>query len=410
MMTSQYSLHQPPKKRSFLFILFAIALFLQMLRSLNAWFLWDVSNIALNNIALLTGIAYLCYSSEKRDWKTFLPAYIFFFFAVLWNTDFGLMWFSLIQLPLLGVLMLTNGEKHILLRWWTNLYATILLVSLTVWLLAWITPIPNNGEISFRANDVYTYTNYLFCIKSFVYDIRFNSIFLEPGHTAMIAAFTVCANRFNFKNWAVITILLCTIPTFSLAGYLLIAIGYLLHILLKDRFKKMWKKGVIFTGLLLLGYNAAANYNGGENLLNTLILQRLEYDEERGFVGNNRTGQETDDTFDEIIKSGEAFSGLNQAKYMLYENKEYIQGSGYKLYIMRKGIIGTALMFLFYFLVYRRSANKKEMLVMLIIYTLAFWQRAYPEWQVWLYIYVFMTTTPIRHNAQKVLRLKPVSF
>lgn len=409
-MTSQYNLHQPPKKRFYLFTLFAIALFLQMLRSLNAWFLWDVSNNALNNIALLTGIVYFYYSSEKRYLKTFILAYMFFFFAVLLNIDFGPIMFYLIQLPLFLILMLTNREKQILLRWWTNLYAIILLVSLVVWLLTWITPMPSYGEINFRDNDAYTYTNYLFCIKSFLYDIRFNSIFLEPGHTAMIAAFTVCANRFNFKNKAVIIILLCTIATFSLAGYLLIAIGYLLHILLEDRFKRAWKKGVMFTAFLSLGYYAAANYNRGDNLVNTLILERLEYDEELGIAGNNRTVQKTDDTFDEVVESGEAFSGINQTKYKLYENRDYIQGSGYKLYIMRKGIIGTVLMFLFYFLVYRHSANKKEMLAMLIIYILAFLQRAYPEWQVWLYIYVFMTTTPIRYNAQKGLRPKPVSF
>ena len=406
-MTYHNNLQRQSKKKNILFILFAIALFLQMLRSQNAWFLWDVTINASTNIALLTGVAYFYYSTEKRYLKTFMPAYMFFVLAILWNSNFSPLLLYLIQLPLLLVLLLTDREKQILLGWWTNLYAIILLVSLTAWLLTWFTSIPSYGELKFRES--YTYTNYLFCIKSLINDIRFNAIFLEPGHTAMIAAFTVCANRFNFSNKAVVIILLCTIATFSLAGYLLLAIGYLLHILLENR-KKMWKRGVIFAALLALGYYAAVTYNGGDNLVNTLILERLEYDEEIGISGNNRTGQKTDDAFDEIVDSGEALSGITHAKYTLYEKTDYIQGAGYKLYIMRKGIIGTALMFLFYFLVYRRSANKKEMFGMLIIYISAFWQRAYPEWQVWLYIYVFMTTTPIRYNAQKGLRPKPVSF
>ena len=85
-------------------------------------------------------------------------------------------------------------------------------------------------------------------------------------------------------------------------------------------------------------------------------------------------------------------------QYKKYTENQYIQGAGYKLYLMKYGIIGTFLIFLFYYTIYRKSQNRKLMCSMLIVYILAFLQRAYPFWTSWIMIFTCATALPLQED------------
>ena len=380
------------KFRDLILYVFAFCIFLLMLKSLNFYYLWDTDSRLLQFSALAAGITYyLRYYSIIKGGHTALILFFFYAIAALWNTfQFNTGIGIILQASpfLFFLLAMPSNHKIILLKVWTRLYAVILLVSLIAFWISWIPGVPNGGTVINEAADGYVYTNYWLCIRGAFYDIRFNSLFLEPGHTAMIAAFTLMANNFNLKDKYVFTILICSMFTFSLAGYVLFIIGYFMKRVFQVSFKKACKNIAGYVLLLSVCYIVAISYNNGDNLVNTLIVERLQYDDEVGISGNNRTGEQTDDTFFFFMKSSESFVGMPPQKYFSYRDAGLIGGAGYKLYIMQKGIIGTLFILIFYFLLYRKGQNHNLMLCMLIIYILAFIQRAYPTWESWFCLFV----------------------
>lgn len=392
------------KQRDYLLLAFVGGIFLLMLHSMNAWFLWNVDRWTLDVLVFIIGFVYYLkhpsYFNFKKNAKVSIIA---FSLAILWNTKIGV--FSFLTFPLSFFLLLGLDGKHLnkMLRWWTNLYAFILAVSLVGWALSWTGALPAFGTITHPAHDNYTYTNYLLCIRGMFYDIRFNSIFLEPGHTAMIAAFTLFANKFDFKNKAVITILVCTVFTFSLAGYVLTFIGYWLNALQSLRTTDVAKKILPYAIFLIGVYIAGTTYNNGNNLFNQLILERMQTDDENGFVGNNRTGEMTDGIYEDFLKTADVLSGMPPTKYKEYVENGYIDGAGYKIFIMSRGLIGLLLVWLAYYSLYKKAYDKRLALCMLGIYICAFWQRAYPFWYSWMVIFLFITSyqNPLKYINTK---------
>ena len=87
---------------------------------------------------------------------------------------------------------------------------------------------------------------------------------------------------------------------------------------------------------------------------------------------------------------------MSPQRYSNYVERGLIEGAGYKLYVMQKGIIGILLVLLAYFYIYRYSGDKRLTLGLLLVYIAAFWQRAYPFWYSWLVIFYFSTIRQIQ--------------
>ena len=390
------------KQRDNLLLVFAIGIYLLMLHSMNAWFLWNIDRMWLEVITLMIGVVLVIRNRKTYHFsKGCQILVILFSLAILWNSKIGLG--SVLLLPISFFIMFGLSKQSLkkMLQWWTKLYAFILVVSLVGWALSWVNILPSFGTVAHPAHANYTYTNYILCIRGAIYDIRFNSIFLEPGHTAMIAAFTLFVNKFNLKSKAVIAILVSTVFTFSLAGYILIFLGYLIIALQSLKIKQIFRKIIPYILILSIVYYAGVTYQNGNNLFNELILERMQVDDEKGFSGNNRTGELTDNTYESFIKSSDVMSGLSPLKYSNYLDRGFIEGAGYKLYIMQKGIIGVLLVLFAYFFIYRCSYNKRLTLGLLLVYIAAFWQRAYPFWYSWLVIFYFSTIRQIQEKNKK---------
>lgn len=363
-----------------------------MLHSMNAWFLWEVPLFSLEIICLLSFL-WLQNSNPSIIGRKhlLLPCVLILLVGTLWNTSVGFGSIMKIHMALIPFLVLSEEYKADMLRKWTVLYAAILLISLVTWLISWTGVIPDYGLIEHpNGSHLYSYINYIFCIRGIYYDIRFNSIFLEPGHTAMIAAYTVFANRFDFSKKEIWIILICTIFTFSLAGYLLIMVGYLLYSVTKsDGLKHTILRIIPFVCVLTAGYYFSISYNGGNNLFNELIISRMEEDDTKGFVGNNRVNDRTDNTFEFFLSSNDVFTGMKGSAFNDSIEDGDIAGAGYKLFMMKRGVIGMFLAFLLYILISKMATDRRYCYAMLCLYIISFWQRAYPYWYVWLLLFIF---------------------
>lgn len=309
-----------------------------------------------------------------------LAAIVLFALWYIWidGAIMGLVNF-LMFLPILYLLQLPYEYKKELLQFSTKWYAILLIPALLMYWMTFFTSVPSIG--TFIQQDYPPFINHVFYIETTFDDMfisRFNAFFLEPGHQALLSTFLMIANRFRFKEckWLWV-LLLAVIFSFSLAGYLLAAIGYTL--LRVNTILKAIIVGVL--GMLVLGF--VSNWAGGENAMNEMIVRRLEQDDKKGIKGNNRFTSNTDFTYSKTVKNGEMWTGVQYKT-----NMNLIEGAGFKIFIIKYGLIGVILSLILYLTILPSKPDYRYTISFLIVLALCFLQRSYPTWYSWIFPYV----------------------
>lgn len=227
---------------------------------------------------------------------------------------------------------------------------------------------------------------------------RFSSIFLEPGQLGMMTSFFLCANRFELKRKEVLVIFVATVFTFSLAAYVLLLISASVYLTLYS--KKPIRNFILWGSFLLLFYSFFSNYNNGDNVINSYILERLQSDNGK-IAGDNRFSEEMDFYFKRFINSNDFALGIGSVQY---EKLFLGANAGYKVFLIQYGIFGTLLIFLFYLMVVLGKPTKMAW-ILFLVYILCFLQAAYPLWECELIL--FITAIPFfKFNNQKVINGK----
>lgn len=240
---------------------------------------------------------------------------------------------------------------------------------------------------SFYQIDYAKRVNYiLYCYSSF-YGIRFNGPFIEAGHLGMMSAFLLFADGYDFKKKETWILLFALLLSMSLAGVMLAFFGFTFT---KYEQRKIRFGFIVVFGLgILLFYLFGTFYNGGENLINEWILSRLEYDEEKGFSGNNRVFGEVELYYAAMFKDTQTMLLGYDHDIIEYLTWNHSRGTGYVMCMVVHGIIGTIAGVLFYFYYYFSSKNKRTAIVFLLFILLLYWQRTYPFWFCWIICYVY---------------------
>lgn len=302
-------------------------------------------------------------------------------FTIIRGIVFGIYIFFCF-LPAIHLFLLPVKYKKALLNFCTKWYAVFLLLSILLYFITDFIPFPSPlPMVDVGRNNFYPpFINYFFYIKPTInpYDVsRFNAFFLEPGHLSLSTTFFIVANKLDFKNNRYLWIMLfAIIISLSLAGYVLLAISWVL-------FKSNGFKGVLITIIIFSGlYMGGQIWNEGDNHLNNKIFARLEYNDEKGIEGNNRTDDRTDWIFDNLISSGKILTGLPDA-----ENK-YVFGAGFKKYFIQFGLIAAILVFVYYWNLISPGCDKKYAIKFFLLIILAFCDCEYPTWFTWLLPYV----------------------
>lgn len=282
------------------------------------------------------------------------------------------------------VILLLSEEKASLVKIFINLYAGVLLFSTIIYLLVILGMPIYTYQVSI--NDPYYswgFRNSLFLIlpiTSFPFP-RFQSIFLEPGHLGMISSLILYIIRYNIRSWQGIIIFLSSLLSMSLAAYMLLFLGMVIYKLSFGNFLKT------ITFLLMILMTSTMVYNFFPNsYFSQAILLRLEYDEDKGFKGNNRISEDFDYYYNtKFYKTEHVLLGIGGG------NIGAISGEGgnssYKVFIVQYGILGLVALSVFFFVIvwYSKSSFVRGLL---LLYAASFWQRPYALWEVELFLFI----------------------
>jgi len=234
-------------------------------------------------------------------------------------------------------------------------------------------------------------SNYIFYCFSNFYDFRFNGPFIEPGHLGIMTAFLLFADGYDFKKYTTYILIFTLLLTMSLAGYVLCFAGYLFY--KYDTNKIQFSFIVFFLASIIIVYFFGKIYKGGDNLLNNYILSRLEYDEEKGFSGNNRVFGQIDIYYAAMFNDTQTLLFGYNKDIIDYLAWNHSRGSGFIMCMVSHGLIGTIAGLLFYIFYYLIADNRKTALLFLVFVLMLYWQRTYPFWFSWLICYVFGITS-----------------
>lgn len=367
---------------------FKLGLFVIFLQSMLAWFFWDM----MVPITVITFIVVVWFILIQRTQFQFKTVYIFplFFLALIeWyvvaNTTGNALIYAVMQMVIVGsVLWLKDRTKQELLSFFTNGFALILLISIVFWLL-FLAGVSLPHVYVVRGDDAYTFDNYYFFLFNTdphqnIFLPRFSSVFVEPGHLGMISSFLLYANRFNLKKIAVWIIFIASILSFSLAAYVLMLMAFLVLVFVNSR--RPWLYLFLFFGVIFSVSIFFSNYNNGDNTVNKLILERLQYDN-GDFKGDNRYGVGFDAFYDEFINTENFYTGIGAQSF----DSMGFNASGYKTFLVEYGMMGTILVFFLYFF-FTYAYRNLYAWGFFLLYAASFLQRPYALWDAELFIFL----------------------
>ena len=369
------------EKQHLVHLLFNVSMFLAMLTSLRAWFLWPI----VSYFSIISSLLLICswLISNTMDKNNFsrsgfiIPITAYILLGLYQSLIASGSILSYIQTFLCAFifLMLFKSSSQMLqqmARFIAQVMGIILIPSIFFFLLYLIgIPLPNSN-LKFQ-DAFYTFSNYYFFliedgqINAII--PRFQSIFPEPAYVGRTAALILQTQRGQWKKWYNITLLIALLLSFSLAGYVYLTVIIFLNLWVSR--KKFFLKIVATTIFISIIIGGAFVYNQGDNLIHNLILLRLEVNDGE-LAGNNRTTEGFDAEFENYINSGEIIFG---------RHKDNVFGdSGYKVFVYSNGIIGVLLLFVFYFSAFYTGGDYRAILSALFVFFLIFIVDAFVLW------------------------------
>ena len=352
----------------------------------HAWFTWEWDDMALGRFHLFfaffaISVIYIHTNNIAFQVKNrVLFAYLLWCIASL-PPDFKIVSPVIEAFRFFPLLILFNDSKNIAghLEFLSISLAVILIPGMVLWSAIQLDYFSLPGipiQMGDGRDDSYYFYNYYILLDRIMIESnRFQSIFLEPGYLGTMLALMLYANKFNWHSWYNWILLAGLVFSQSLAGYATFAIGYLLYQGVQG-FSIM--KYVVPLFFLSLFVYSMQYYNNGDNYINHNILERLtdESNDKYIFNGSIRTDDYTSQIFHDAFSSGDLLFGINKDLP--------IDGAGYRIFFLQKGIISALL----YFFAYRGMAlmtqNRKYSLFFLLLIVITFWQAAYPFSYSWI--------------------------
>lgn len=382
--------HTMLRKRDYFFYIYVLCMCLYIFNRADISWLSVVPETVTSFIILIISFLKIANSSGSILFRR-LPIVVFLLFycmmsVLVWN-DNGIISIVLsmaLFLSMVSIMILPISEKRYLLAAVTNCFVVILLVSIPVWILYLAgVSLPHSG-IVYHSNGFHVYYDYYFfrvSAKGLSLFPRFCSVFLEPGQLATPCAFLWILNGANFK-WKNIVLLTGIVLSFSLISFGLVLSGFVVSRLYDSSQYGYVKSVLALTIVIGISFYFSQN-ESSEDPVSSLIVSRLSYDDEKIISGNNRTTKYFDDKFDVLMKSSDKYWGISQ---QLRKHEDWTYNcSGYKKFIVHRGIVGFATFLTFIFLLfwYNRCFSS---FVFLIIILAGFFVRDLLQSPLWLSI------------------------
>lgn len=294
---------------------------------------------------------------------------LFIFSSILRGAIFGPIIDFLVWLPLI---FLKKELRCHLFTFITKWFGILLGISIVFYLLWLITGFHLYSNTINWVDGRYSCTNYFFflipnSLESRFGIYRFQSIFMEPGHMTMGIIPLLIANKFNIKNKYVLILFIAEILSFSLAGFITMALGFVLLNLNRTNFKYFVTTSLALAMIFIIIENTQYGAT-----MDKVLWSRLQMTEQGTISGDNRSNKVLDKQYAQIIHSSQKWFGSK-------DKDTTFVGAGYKVIICEKGLIGTLLALLVYLTgLYTYKTYKIGVFTFIII--LLLYQNSYPSW------------------------------
>ena len=360
--------------------LFKCAMLFAFLLSLNPYFFWSLGNYGYIVCVILIIVSSIFSKKIYSQGKKFLPAIallllIHIYMRIVNGANiFGYIFLFIDWYILSHLFKVDDVVKTQTIIFIARILAIICLISLIgfVLFIFGIYIPPYNVDFNDGQYEYLNYTLFLLNYKHLAVDIpRFNGIFLEPAHIGVASTMLLTALSFDFSKWYNKILLVIVFATFSLASYCLLVFG--LFMKYRARATKTFKYIFLFIGMLVISYFVAVNYNDGDNMVNNLIVERLQF-EDGEMAGNNRVSDSFKADYEKFLMTDKIWFGSK------YEPDLYEGGNaGYRVYIYEYGFIGLIMITSFYLLC-MKGYPLKSSLPLFIMYVMIFWKGGTPLW------------------------------
>lgn len=370
------------QKKNIARMFFYLGILISYWGALMPWFIWKIENIFFVLSAMLIVMSMLISRNlseplfTRKDFQAPILAYLALTVMMRLvngnniNSYISLVFYSTIFLSLFTI---SVDELKRLMKFLCVVMGSLLTVSIFFFVL-YILGFPLPSMPIAHEVLMYSYTNFYFFLiddRTFLVLIpRFQSVFMEPGHLGTASVFLLLTQLGKWKKWYNVVLLIATIMTFSLAAFVLLAMVLFINAWLKHQ--RILPKILLITSFLGINAVGAIFYNDGDNMLNSLIIERLAVDDGK-LAGDNRVTDTFEAAFDDYMKSDDILFGRD------YELAEFGWGNaGYRVYIYDYGLIVLLLTIIFYISAVYGSTDRRAIISMFVIGVASFWVRATP--------------------------------
>lgn len=370
------------KKSQIAFYVFCAAIMLAYWGSLMPWFLWPI--LKYNNfiVALILFLSFYIsfylsseniFNREQYGLPTLMAMIVITFMRLLHGAQvIGVAEGLLIAFVFFSLFKLDTVYLQKLMRIICITMAAFLLVSMTAFLL-FLLGFPFPSTAAMTEDGMYNFDNYYLFLtgeNSFFFIPRFHSVFLEPGHLGTATSFLLLSQVGRWKKWYNIVLLIATLITFSLAAYVLLVLIMFASAWIQH--KKFFLKMLVIVIIMAGAGIGSFFYNQGDNMLYTMIVERLEVNDGK-IAGDNRVTGSFEAAYDDFIESDDIWFGRG------YKMEDWGFGNaGYRVFIYDNGLICLFLVFVFFLSALLYCHNRRAALCVLLIGSAAFWVRATP--------------------------------
>lgn len=339
--------------------------------------------LILRYITIPFGLYYIAIKQKRADTRdAFVLLPLFFYWLLLaFNTYGGYQGSYLHELISIGCFLLMNRDMKIkVFQYFYKIIVALGLISIFVY-IAYLIRLPIGFEqLPFYNDGIQTsyYRRWLiFAVMDSGFSLpRLCGIFNEPGALGTVCGLLFATTFHYSKKWEKTVLMITTLFSFSLAGYLLILVYLIIYLAQKN-----WKYALVVLGLVVFLF-MIPNIDWHNDEINN-FAQRFSITSQ-GLMGDNRTRTEFDSEFEQIIHSNSIWFG---------KGATYTADSGtssYKNYIVQFGIIGFGIFFVLWLTAAFRLANKdKDCLILLLIFLISLYQRPVTMINTYGYVLLF---------------------
>lgn len=359
--------------------------------SASPWFVWGKPVVKLGLLAIFEALR-LFMLVRHRKVTNFIPTIFCLILCLYLYVVHTLGIFDIFTtvftrtLPLLLVIQFFDEEKKKFLDTLTNMLAGVLLVSLLFFILFQFgikLPSTKITAVDSFYPDFYNYYAFLIVGHSGLFT-RFQSVFTEPGHLGMIMSLMLYANGYNLKKWQNVVFLISLFWSLSLAAYVLLVLGLILHTAAKSKNYLKFMGGLAVVLGILMTVGIMVYQANQDSVISRLILGRLAF-EGNTIAGNNRNTQDFLMMYENLKDSPQFILGIGPEKF---QQMTFNGGnSSYRNYVFQYGMLGLILLFLFGLSNVIRVPSKFYF-GLLLLYSFSFIQRPYALWEIESFVFI----------------------